>query len=173
MSVFLREDRTYFHWAAQDWIQHFRCPSPGLIRGEGSLPLAYCRGSPNAPQEAVGLLYCKSTLLAEVQLAVHRTHRSFSIDLLTNQSSLSIYWCLVSFLVSAGFCCSCCWTSQSVFPSFWGSSEGLHNHLAYQSLLPVFCHQQTCWECTLPHHPDNWRNSWTLLAIVWSPGVLH
>lgn len=48
--------------------------------------------SPNAPQEAVGLLYCRGTLLAEVRLAVHRTHRSFSTDLLSS-SACTGAWC--------------------------------------------------------------------------------
>lgn len=45
----------------------------------------------------------------------------------------------------------CMWALYSHFSRLFAS---LWNQLSlmYQPLLPVFCHLQTCWECTLSHH---------------------
>lgn len=58
-----------------------------------------------------------------------------------------------------------CRTLHFPFWTFWdfwqpisqacqGPSRMHHVSLAYQSLLPVLCHMQTCSGCILSHHPD-------------------
>lgn len=52
----------------------------------------------NAAQGAVGLLCCKVTLLAYVQLDVYQDCLDFSAVLLPSQSALHLYWCMWLFI---------------------------------------------------------------------------
>jgi len=77
----------------------------------------------------------------------------------------------------AGPCPCPCWTSSRSSapnsPACPGLTEWQHSLLMYLPLLPVWCHQQTCWGYILTLHPGRWWRSGTRLGQVLTPGGHH
>ena len=94
-----------------------------------------------------------------VLLLSTRTPWSFSAKLLSSWVTLSKYWCMELFLPRCRTLKFSLLHFIRFLPAHFSNMlrpTGWHqNPLVYQPLLPVLCRQQTCWECTLPRHPDH------------------
>ena len=82
---------SFLFWEPQAWAQYCarRWGLMKAVRGGQSPPFHCCHSCVDAAQNTVGLLGCKHTLLAHVQL--FRMPKSFSSGMLSVSSSPSLY----------------------------------------------------------------------------------
>lgn len=129
------------------------------VEGKDHIPQAADSTPPNGAEESVNFLCHKGTVLAHVQLAVHRDPQGLckaSFQLVSLQHTMvckitppQMQDTTCTFVKLEDVPC------QLISPACSGPSEWQYNHLVYQWILPVFYHQQACLGCTLSHHPGH------------------
>lgn len=87
---------SFLNCGAHSWTQYYRC---GLISAMGKGHLLWPTGNtPNAAQEAVGLLCCEEQCWLMFTLTSSRTPRTFATKLFSNLLIPSLYCCMGLFL---------------------------------------------------------------------------